>query len=328
MAQARDPYTVLGVGKDASADQIKKAYRKLAREHHPDRTGGDDTRFKEINAAHAVIGDEDKRKLYDEFGYAAFRPGFDPEQARAFGGAFRSGPGAGGQAMDLDELLRSMFGGGGGGPGGFHFEFGNGGGGFGGPGAQFGRRAYSRGPRRGSDYEVPTQVSLVEAINGTEATFMLPDGNKVKVRIPAGVRSGTTMRLRGKGALGSDGGPSGDVLLKIEVLDHPLVRVDRDDLEMDVPLSFAESLRGGQITVSTPTGTVKVRLPRAAPSGTRLRLKGRGLPKGGKDTQEGDLYLVLRPTPPSAPESKKTQELIEKLEELYPDDPREELDFD
>ena len=323
MAQARDAYEVLGVGKDASQDDIKKKYRKLAREHHPDRTGGDDTKFKEINAAHAVLSDEEKRKLYDEFGYAAFRPGFDPAQARAFGGAFRGGPGAGG--IDLDDLIKSMFGGGG---GGFSFEFGGPGGGFQqrpGGGA-FGRRAYARGPRRGQDIKVPTQVSLVEAIEGTEASFMLPTGNKVKVRIPKGVRSGTVVRLRGKGGPGVEGGPAGDVLLVIEVLEHPYVRVDRDDLEMDVPLSFAESLRGGPITVPTPTGTVKVKIPPGAANGTRMRLRGRGLPKGGKDTLQGDLYLVLRPTPPSL-EDKDTAELVEQLEALYDTSPRDDLGF-
>ncbi|MCO4769933.1 MAG: J domain-containing protein [Deltaproteobacteria bacterium] len=321
MAQARDPYQVLGVSKDASSDDIKKSYRKLAREHHPDRTGGDDTKFKEINAAHAILSDEEKRKLYNEFGFQAFRPGFNAEQARAFGGAFRGGGGGAG-GMDLDDLLRSMFGGGGGGagPGSFHFEFGGG-------GPQRGRRGFARGPRRGRDLEVAFQVSLVEAIAGTEAQFMLPTGSKVKVRIPKGVRTGTTMRLKGKGSPGSDGGPPGDVLLKIEVLDHPLVRIDGDDLEMDLPLSFAESLRGGQITAPTPTGTVKIRIPRAAASGTRMRLKGRGLPVGGSETRQGDLYLVLRPTPPGAPDSAETESLAEQLDALYSDGPRDEIDF-
>ncbi len=320
MAQARDPYQVLGVAKDASTDDIKKAYRKLAREHHPDRTGGDDTKFKEINAAHAILSDDDKRKLYDEFGFAAFRPGFNADQARAFGGAFRGGGGPGmGGAMDLDDLLKSMFGGGGGGPGGFSFEFG--------PGGFRSSSGFRRGPRRGRDVEVGFQVSLIEAIRGTEAQFMLPTGAKVKVRIPPGVRDGTTMRLRGKGNPGTDGGPAGDVLLRIEVLEHPLVRIDRDDLEMDLPLSFAESLKGGQLTVPTPTGTVKVRIPRAAASGTRMRLKGRGLPKGGADTRQGDLYLVLRPTPPSGPDKQELAEIAERLEALQTENPRDELDF-
>ena len=323
MAQARDAYEVLGVKKDAGADDIKKRYRKLAREHHPDRTGGDDTKFKEINAAHAVLQDDDKRKLYDEFGYGAFRPGFDAAQARAFGG-MRGGPG--GSGIDLDDLIKSMFGGGGGNSS-FSFEFGGPGGRPSGPGSRgaFGRRAYSRGPRRGEDLKVPTQVSLVEAIAGTEAAFMLPNGNKVKVRIPSGVRSGTVVRLRGKGDAGVEGGPAGDILLEIEVVEHPYVRVDRDDLEMDVPLTFAESLRGGSITVPTPTGTVKVKIPPGSANGTRMRLRGRGLPQGGKETQKGDLYLVLRPTPPrvDAPDAA----LIEQLEALYDASPRDDLDF-
>lgn len=320
MAQARDAYEVLGVSKDASAEDIKKAYRGLAREHHPDRTGGDDTKFKEINAAHAVLGADDKRKLYDEFGYGAFRPGFDAAQARAFGG-FRGGGGGG---IDLDDLIKSMFGGGGAGRGSsFSFEFGQGA--RGGPGG-FARPGYSRGPRRGQDIKVPTQVSLVEAISGTEAAFMLPTGSKVKVRIPKGVRTGTTVRLRGKGSPGADGGPAGDLLLDIEVVEHPLVHVDRDDLEMDVLLTFAESLRGGQITLPTPTGVVKVKIPGGAASGTRMRLRGRGLPKGGKDTQQGDLYLVLRPTPPPAL-GDDIEALVEQLDALYDGSPRDDLDF-
>jgi DnaJ-class molecular chaperone len=327
MAQARDAYEVLGIAKDASADAIKKAYRGLARTHHPDRTGGDDTKFKEINAAHAVLSDDEKRKLYDEFGYGAFRPGFDAAQARAFGGSFRGGPG-GGAGIDLDDLIKSMFGGGGPGRGGSSFSFEFGGGARGGRPGQggFGRPGYSRGPRRGQDMKVATQVSLIEAISGTEAAFMLPTGSKVKVRIPKGVRTGTIVRLRGKGNPGADGGPSGDLLLEIEVLEHPLVHVDRDDLEMDVLLSFAESLRGGQITIPTPTGVVKVKIPAGAASGTRMRLRARGLPKGGKDTQQGDLYLVLRPTPPGELDD-DAEALIEQLATLYDSGPRDDLDF-
>jgi DnaJ-class molecular chaperone len=278
MAKARDAYQVLGVDRSATADAVKKAYRKLAREHHPDRTGGDDTRFKEINAAYEALGDPEKRKLYDEFGWEAFRPGFDPDMARRFGG------GQGGQ-VDLDDLL-GFFGGSFGAFGGDPFR----GGGFG------SGRARVR-MRKGEDLRAKIAVSVEDAVRGTEATFGAPDGSTVKVKVPKGVRPGNVLRVGGKGGPGTGGGPAGDVLLDVEIEPHPLVRIDGNDLVMDVPISFAESLRGGTLTVPTPTGTVNVKVPARAPTGTRLRLRGRGLP-GRTDDDAGDLYLVLRPTPP------------------------------
>ncbi len=305
-----DPYRVLGVAKDASADQIKKAYRKLSREHHPDR-GGDEARFKEINAAHQVVGDPDKRKLFDEFGPEAMRPGFDADQARRFRRQFGGGHPFGGMGggmgggfsadgIDFDDLM-SMFGGG-------------------------ARRP--RGPRRGSDATSRLVVSLNEALTGSKRSFTFSSGGKVTVRIPKGVRSGQRLRVPGKGSPGVDGGPPGDLVLEVAVANHPLVRIDRDDLEMDLPITFLESLRGGSITVSTPTGTVNVKIPPRAEAGTRLRLKKRGLPKGGKDTKTGDLYLVLRPTPP-VDEAALPDEAVAALEAAYEgSDVRAGLDFD
>jgi len=304
-----DPYRILGVAKDATADQIKKAYRKLSRETHPDR-GGDESRFKEINAAHQVVGDSEKRKLFDEFGAEALRPGFDADQARRFrqqfGGRNPFGGGHGGfssdgQGFDFEDIM-SMFGGGG-------------------P-----RRP--RGPRRGGDVTSRLVVSLNEALTGSTRTFTFARGAKVTVRIPKGVRSGQRLRVPGKGRPGVDGGPPGDLVLEVAVAAHPLVRIDRNDLEMDLPITFLESLRGGAITVSTPTGTVNVKLPPRAEAGTRLRLKKRGLPKGGKGTKTGDLYLVLRPTPPVA-EAELPEEVVDALEEAYAEmDVRAGLDFE
>ena len=312
-----DPYRVIGVDKTAEATEIKKSYRKLARKLHPDR-GGDPEKLKSVNAAYEILGDEDKRKLFDEFGHTAFRPGFDAEQARRFG-SFRGfggggGPGGGAHSFDLDDIM-NMFTGGGAGPRGGFGSSGMGGRGRGGFGG--------RGPRRGQDLQASVKVSLHEALHGGERQLTI-GGKDVTVRIPKGVRSGKRLRVGGRGSPGVGGGPAGDLLLEVEVASHPQVRVDRDDLEMDVPLTFVESLRGGSITVPTPTGSVNVRIPPRAEAGTRLRLKGRGLPPGGKGTRTGDLYLVLLPTPP---DGELEGDDLDALEKAYTKDVRNGLGF-
>lgn len=306
-----DPYKVIGVARDADAAEIKKKYRKLARELHPDR-GGDPEKLKTVNAAHEILGDSDKRKLFDEFGHVAFRPGFDAVSARRYQQFGGTGGGAGG-GFDLDDIMKMFTGGGKAGFGGFE------GFGFGGAQGGLGRR----GPRRGQDLHASVQVSLHEALTGSERVIHL-GGKDNTIRIPKGVRSGQRLRVGGKGGAGTDGGPAGDLLLEVEVAAHPLVRVDRDDLEITLPITFIESLRGGQIMVPTPTGKVKVRIPARAEAGTRLRLKGRGLPKGGRDTRLGDLYLVLMPTPPDVEPADDT---LEALGEAYDKDVRSELKF-
>jgi DnaJ-class molecular chaperone len=312
MSETLEPYKILGVKSDAAQDEIKKRYRALAREMHPDR-GGDPEKLKRVNAAYAMVGDPEKRKLFDEFGTDAFRPGFDADQARSykqrFGGGF-SPYGAGGSAgFDMEDILR-MFGGGTGRRGNAGF-----GGGF------------ARGPRRGGDLTATLSITLHETLHGSERSFQLGSSGSVKVRIPRGARTGQRLRVPGKGQPGMDGGPAGDLYLEVHVGEHPLVRVDRDDLEMDLPLTFAESLNGGTLEVPTPTGAVKVRIPPCAAAGTRMRLKGRGLPAGGRGTREGDLYLVLRPTPPRSAEG--LDGAIEALAAAYEDqDVRAELRFE
>ena len=306
---SQDPYKVLGVAKDAEQDVVKKAYRKLAREMHPDR-GGDPEKLKRVNAAYHMLGDVKKRKMFDEFGTEAFRPGFDARAARSFrnfGGGFGTpgGPGPG-AAFDFEDIMNMFVGGQG-----------------------RARRRPSRGPRRGQDVRAHLQVSLAEALHGGERKLSIGEGGSVTVRIPRGVRPGQSLRLSQKGLPGVDGGPSGDLFLEIAIADHPLVQVDRDDLEMDLPLTFPESIRGGTITASTPTGTVKVKIPPCAEAGTRLRLKERGMPKGASGTATGDLYLILRPTPPPVPpEDTRFSEAIDALEAAYSEDVRKDLRFD
>lgn len=296
-----DPYKVLGVDRGADSATIRKAYKKLARQWHPDvnKAPGAEDRFKEINAAYDVVGDDDKRKLYDEFGEASLRPGFDANQARAWkqaGGArgfggFDFGGGGGMGGADIDDLLGSLFGSGG----------------------------FSGGrPMRGSDQQTEITVPFMTTVLGGEEHISIrrPDGQveTLRVPIPAGAQDGGRVRLRGQGLPPRGGGPCGDLLVILKVRPHPvLTRVD-DDLELEVPLTVKEALVGGSITVPTPTGDVKVTVPPRVKSGTRLRLKGRGIQK----KPPGHLYLVLRPTVPDS-DDPEVLEAAERLELAYGD---------
>ncbi len=332
----RDPYAVLGVSRDASAADIRKKYKKLARKHHPDvaKTDADAERFKEINAAYDVLGDEDRRKLYDEFGEISLKPGFDADKARAWQRAGGGGFGGGG-------FPGGGFGGfGGGGPdlsGGFGgFE------GFGGGdpqdilGSIFGRRA-RRGPRKGQDIEAEVRVSLLDVAHGDpvtltlrrpvraggggQATLVMTE-ETLKVRLPPGVDDGQTIRLRGKGGDSPGGGPPGDLRLTVRVSEPAGLHRVGDSVELDVPISFAEALAGARITVPTFDGDVKLSVPAGAQAGQKLRLRGKGIPlKKGR----GDLIVVLHPTPPEGVDDDRAAALAEELAALYEGDLRAKL---
>lgn len=310
----RNLYDVLGVPRGADKAQIKKSFKELARRYHPDVSKEPDAeeRFKEVNAAYAVLGDEERRKLYDEFGEISLQQGFDPERARAFrgmgGGGFGQGMGGG---VNLDDLLGSLFGAGafrgsdfrGFDPSGFRQR---------------------RGPPKGQDLRARITVDLLTAIRGGEVpiTVSSPGGQRrLNVKIPAGVRDGQSMRLKGQGGGAPPGGRPGDVLLEIAVGEHPALTREGDDLVMELPLTFAESLAGGSLKVPTPSGEVVVKIPAGARSGARLRLKGKGVQRS---SGAGDLYLVLRPTPPPG---EADEALVEQLASLYDEDVRSKLVF-
>ncbi len=314
----QDLYSLLGVSRGASAQEIKKSYRKLASELHPDKNPGaaNEQRFKDVTSAYEVLGDDEKRKLYDEFGEISTRPGFDAERARAaknFGGF---GGGGGQVPFDLSDL----FGGGapqGGAPGNIGDLFGDL---FGGGGARRG------GPRnrafRGQDTLSSVKISFADAVQGTTLK-LTPSrgGDTIQVRIPPGADDGSRVRIRGKGSPGVNGGPPGDLLLEIEVVPHEHFTRDGDDLYLDLPITLVEAYQGAKIAVPTPHGEVKLTVPKGAQSGQKLRLRGKGVQRKGKPA--GDLYVRFLVTYPT---SDAIAEAVEAIAG-HVGSPREDLAF-
>lgn len=391
---AADFYQTLGVGRSASDDEIKKAYRKLAKQYHPDVNPGDkkaEEKFKEVSSAFDVLSDKKKRKLYDEFGEDAAKIGFDEKKAdqyRAYKRASQSRPGGGGggfdfggaQGVDFSEIFGDIFG-----------RAGRpSGGGFGGfgmgdvdmPGAA------GRGPSNGQDLTTRVAVSLAEAVRGTERTLQLSrpgactrcdgrgeegqpekcptcngsgrarmkqgpisfqgscptcrgtgskgqvcrgcmgagvveENKRITVMIPAGVATGSRIRLGGQGAAGARGGAAGDLFIETQVEPHPFVRREGDDLYMDLPITVSEALSGGDVRAPTFSGEVTIKVPPGSQSGRKLRLRGKGAPslKGGAP---GDLYLVLQIQVP-ANVSEEVKAAAQALDRGYDGDVREGL---
>jgi molecular chaperone DnaJ len=372
---AEDYYQLLGVSRSASDADIKKAYRKLARQYHPDVNPGNkaaEDKFKALSHAFDILSDSKKRKLYDEFGEDAAKLGFDEKKADAYrsyrAAASRGGSpfgyAQGGDNGDLGDLFSEIFGArGGGGGGGFDF------------GEIFGGGRRTAGPSAGESLTTRVKVSLREAVLGTERELTLRrpgkcptcDGTGYKgapqtcktcggsgrtrargpfasacpacggtgkmpppcescggegrveeqkrltVSIPKGVHTGSQVRLAGQGASGERGGPPGDLFIEIEVLPHPVVRREADDLVMDLPITVAEAINGAEVRVPTFTGEVTVTIPPKSQSGRKMRLKGKGVPllKGGGT---GDLYLVLKVMMPDdlTPAVKAAAEVLQR----------------
>jgi curved DNA-binding protein len=311
----RDLYDVLGVSRGASTDEIRKAYRKLAKKYHPDMNPGDkkaEEKFKEITAAHEVLSDEKKRKLYDEFGPDALRTGFDEKAAEQYR-QWRQHGGRPGQDVpfDLGDYATVNVGGMG------DFDFGSIFGDlFGG-----GRRGRHRGPPRpvaGHDAEAELQVDLRDAVLGAERDLHV-DGRTLRVKIPAGVADGSRIRLSGQGGEGANGGPAGDLYLVVRLREHPGVRREGRDLYLDLPLTVPEAATGAEVVLPTFEGQVRLKIPAGTQSGRQLRLRGKGLPdlKGGP---RGDLYAVAKIVLPE--ESDALREAVKPLQGLYTTDPR------
>jgi curved DNA-binding protein len=278
----KDYYNVLGVGKNASDEELKRAYRKLAMKHHPDRNPNKkeaEERFKEINEAYAVLSDKEKRKQYDTFGAEGFRQRFTQEDI------FRG--------FDFDEILSGLFGGRGkresryGGRGGFDFgDF------FGG---QSPYQNMGRMPQKGEDVLYELTISLEEAASGGEKRISYRKNGKVEevsVRIPPGIVPGKKLRLAGKGMEGRNGGPPGDLYLKIAIKEHPTFSREGDDLVVEKEINFSEAVLGTTVEVPTLEGKKRVKIPGGTQSHTKMRLKGLGIPHF-RGEGRGDEYVKV-----------------------------------
>lgn len=322
----RDPYDVLGVSKSASAGEVKKAFRRLAKKHHPDQNKNDpkaQSKFAEVNAAYEILGDEKKRGQFDRGEIDAEgkprHPGFE-----GFPGGFRRGGGG----ADQSEPFEFHFGGGN--------PFGRGArtntagidpsdfladlfGGLGGAGARAqGRNAGA--PPRGSDVATTVEVPLADAIKGGAVVVSLPHGKHLEVAIPAGIEDGQQIRLKGQGELGALGGQPGDAIVTIHIGRHPQLRVDGRDLRLDLPITLYEAVLGGKVEAATLDGHVELTVPAHSSGNRTLRLRSKGLPaSGGKPA--GDLLVSLRIILPEGA-GPELDALAERLRNEKPYDPR------
>ncbi len=286
---ALDLYETLGVARQATAEQIRSAYRKLAKSNHPDLNPGNkaaEERFKAIASAYDILSDPARRARYDSGEIDAtgaerpqgptysYHAGGPRGQKYSYEGGFPGGDGG----EEYADILGDLFGRGGfaqGGPGG--------------PGGPGGAELRMRGRDRVYTLDVP----FLDAVRGTTSRLALPEGKSMDVRIPAGIDDGQILRLKGQGGPGIGGGPAGDALIEIHILAHPLFTRDGNDIAIEVPVSITEAVLGGKISVPTPAGPVNVTVPAQSSTGTKLRLRGRGIPGRG-DRPAGDQYVTLK----------------------------------
>ena len=280
---ANDPYQELGVSRSAGADEIRKSFRKLAKQLHPDQNPGDkaaEERFKRVSAAFDILGDPEKKAQFDRGeidadGHEAMR-GFDPRGAGGFGGGAGRGFGGGGgqggggfsaqfEGVDLNDILGGVF------------DRGGARGGF--------------GAQRGADVRSRLEIDLEEAIRGGSKRVAFPDGRQLDVNIPKGAFDGQALRLRGQGQPGR-GGAGGDALIELAIRPHPLYRSEGADLHMDLPVTLYDAVLGAKVQAPTPDGEVSLSVPRGSSSGAVLRLKGRGAVEG-RTGRRGDLFAKL-----------------------------------
>jgi len=305
-------YDLLGVSKSADADEIKKAFRKAARTHHPDAGGNEET-FKQINEAYEVLSDDKKRAQYDQFGQYFGENGPGPGYGGAGGGnPFAGGSpfgGAGGRGgyqqvdFDMSDIFGSMFGG----------AAGRG-------GSPFGRR----GPAKGQDYQMDVTVSFEESLSGTtRKAHISPStsggaGKDMTVTIPAGVVDGQKLKFRERGGVSDSGGPRGDLTIAVSIAPHPIFKRDKADVLLDLPLSISEAALGASVTVPLPEGgKAKLKVPGGTQTGKIFRMKGKGAPKL-KGKGNGDLLVKAQIEIPSKL-SIKQRKLLRELQELDAD---------
>jgi len=301
---SEDPYAVLGVKPDATQDDIRKAYRALAKKLHPDLNPGDrkaEERFKQVSAAYDVIGDAEKRGRYDRGEIDA--SGAERPRERFY----RDFHGAGAQEHqysesggyadfeDSEDILRDIF----------------------------GRGGEGRFRMRGQDALYRLPIEFLEAVNGATKRISMPDGGTIDVAIPAGTRDEQTLRLRGKGGAGIGGGPAGDALVKVEVRPHKLFTRKDDDIHIELPITLPEAVLGGKLEVPTPTGSVRMTVPKGANTGTVLRLKGKGVKRS--DSSFGDEYVTLKIVLPEQTDS-EIEEFVKHWQAGQTHNPRQHLE--
>ena len=317
----RDFYEVLGVKRNATAGQIKSAYRKKARKYHPDVSKAPDAgeKFRQATEAYEVLSDSEKRKRYDQFGPEAFQKGGAPPRGGGFypgggrtvqfdfGDIFGGGSGGGGgfMGMGLDEILESL----------------------GGRGRRKSRRGPKAAPQRGANLEHHVQLDFHKALHGTSTSVRIhatdasgkSSAQTLTVKIPPGVREDQKIRVRGKGAMGPAG--AGDLLLICHIIDHPFFQRVGDDIYVHVPISIVEAALGASVDVPTIDGMTTVKIPQGTPSGRRLRLRGKGLPLKGDPKKRGDQQVVIKIVPPTKV-SRPAQDLLKEFQKIENQDPR------
>ncbi|WPB87050.1 DnaJ C-terminal domain-containing protein [Sediminicoccus rosea] len=298
---AEDPYKTLGVPRDASPEAIKAAYRKLARQHHPDLNPGKpeaEARFKAVSAANDLLSDPEKRARFDRGEIDAegqeqrpaggYRQYAEQPTGEKYGARYGQRP----EAEVFEDLFADLF--------------------------EQRRRAESA-PRRGQDESYRLAVPFLHAVQGATETLTLPDGRSLSVKIPPGVETGQVLRLRGQGGPGRNGGPAGDALIELEVAEDKLYRRDGFDLHMELPVTLKEAVLGGPVLVPTPGGPLRVTLPEGSDSGRQIRLRGRGVAAhGGREA--GDLFLTPRIVIGAADEALKA--FLRDWTPEQPEDPR------
>jgi len=295
---SKDYYGILGVSRSANDADIKKAYRRLAAKFHPDKPTGDEAKFKEISEAYETLSDSEKRAMYDQYG-----SDYEQRGAGGFGGGF------GGQGADFGDMFGDMFGGGFGGQGGF------------------GGHQQAR-PHKGEDQVVKVMVTLQEAVEGTERTINVQTGDSrssshsyettpLKVRIPAGIIKGQKIRVKGKGFSGFNGGENGDVIIEINLQSDPRFRVEDKDVHVDLPITPWEAALGAKVEIPTIKGAIKMSIAPGTQTGTKLRIKGKGLGR-----EPGNQYVNVQIHTPAA-ETDEQKALYEQMAELMPFNPRE-----